>query len=118
MNIELEESDRQVIILALAKLSLTRPGWHPACIGPLVDRLGGRHNYEQYRLHGPDQQPKGQKFLFRWHADGEDHEYRIYAADFARACLQMGRIHAAKFMARGGVPADFRMDIEALEPQL
>lgn len=54
MTMELEESDRQVILIALAKLSLSRPGWHEHCIGPMVDRLRGRENYERYRAHGPD----------------------------------------------------------------
>lgn len=54
MTIELEEGDRQAILLALAKLSLSRPGWHPACLSRIADQLRGREMYEQFRSHGPD----------------------------------------------------------------
>lgn len=57
MKIDLSESELGIVILALAKLSLSRPGWHPACIEPFVERIGGANGvamYEQFRSHGPD----------------------------------------------------------------
>lgn len=54
MTIELEEGDRQAILLALAKLSLSRPGWHPAYLSRIAEQLGGRAMYEQFRSYGPD----------------------------------------------------------------
>lgn len=54
MTLELEEMDRQAILLALAKLSLTRPGWHPACLSRIAELLGGRVLYEEFRSQGPD----------------------------------------------------------------
>jgi hypothetical protein len=57
MTFEIEEMDRQAILLALAKLSLTRPGWHPACLSRIADKLGGRAMYEEFRSHGCDRVP-------------------------------------------------------------
>lgn len=54
MQIELDESQRQVLLLAIAKLSLSRPGWHPACLTPIAVKLDGMEMYEAFRAHGPD----------------------------------------------------------------
>jgi len=113
MTIELSEERRQLIILALAKLSLSRPGWHPACIGPFVDELGGRQMYEQFRLHGPDPLPQGKRFKFCFRADGKDHEEIIEAENFALACMKLGTLHGKLFGA--GIPKDFRLDISSAE---
>jgi hypothetical protein len=51
---EIEEGDRQCLLLALAKLSLTRPGWHPACTSRIAEVLGGRTMYEEFRSYGHD----------------------------------------------------------------
>lgn len=59
MKVELEEGDRQAIILALAKLSLSRPGWHAACLSRIAEQLSGLQMYEQFRAHGPEQAPDG-----------------------------------------------------------
>jgi hypothetical protein len=54
---KIEEGDRQCLLLALAKLSLTRPGWHPACTSRIADILHGREMYESFRGHGHDPHP-------------------------------------------------------------
>jgi hypothetical protein len=54
MNFDIEEGDRQAIILALAKLSFTRPGWHPGCLSRIAKQLGGLEMYEAFRDHGAD----------------------------------------------------------------
>jgi ribosomal protein L37E len=51
---EIEEGDRQCIVLALAKLSLSRPGWHPACLSRIAKMLGGGEMYDKFRSFGPD----------------------------------------------------------------
>lgn len=51
---EIKEADRQAIVLALAKLSLTRPGWVDM-LRELADgtfRAGGM--FEEFVSHGPD----------------------------------------------------------------
>ncbi len=48
-----DESDRQAMLLAIAMLSVERPGWH-YMLGRIADRLHGRDIYEKFRgLHGP-----------------------------------------------------------------
>lgn len=58
VTITFNDSDRQMVLLALAKLSLARPGWDEAlnCIAARLDNVkGGRaENYDTYRAHGPD----------------------------------------------------------------
>ena len=43
------ESERQVIVLALARLGLERPGWEPACIVPLVRKISDQEMYESFK---------------------------------------------------------------------
>jgi hypothetical protein len=57
MTVKLDKSEQDLIILALAKLSLSRPGWHPACITPLAEKLQGKLLYDEFRAHGPDPAP-------------------------------------------------------------
>jgi hypothetical protein len=56
-NYEIEEGDRQLILLALAKLSLSRPGWHPACTSRVAKIFRGLEMYEEFRAHGHDPHP-------------------------------------------------------------
>jgi hypothetical protein len=53
MNVEITEEQRQAILLALAKLSLTRSGWHSHCLTPIAELLHGKEMYETFRSHGP-----------------------------------------------------------------
>lgn len=50
----LESEEMDLIVLALAKLSLSRPGWHPACLLPLAQKFNRLSMYEEFRKHGPD----------------------------------------------------------------
>jgi hypothetical protein len=53
-QLELDESERHMLILALSKLSLTRPGWL-GCLMPFVEKLQGTEMFEEFRRMGPDQ---------------------------------------------------------------
>ncbi len=44
-----DEGDRQMILLALAELSLRRPGWEPAAIRPVAQKLGGEQMFDEFR---------------------------------------------------------------------
>jgi hypothetical protein len=123
---EIEEGDRQAIILALAKLSHTRPGWHPACLSRIAAQLGGREMYEEFRSLGPDPDvPMGEElpYTFKWTANGQRHEMTIKAQTYAAACYKLKAqtyaaafyklaMHQAKvFFPEGKVPADFEIDL-------
>jgi len=113
---EIEEGDRQAIILALAKLSHTRPGWHPACLSRIAGQLGGAGMYEEFRSHGPDPiAPMGPDipYTFRWRANGQDHELKIEAQTYASACYKLAHHHAAVFGLKEGKkpPEDFAIDL-------
>lgn len=49
MTVEISEEQRQVILLAIARLSVERPGWHPACLKPIAEILRGLEMYEEFR---------------------------------------------------------------------
>ena len=61
MVVEIDESQRQLIMLALARLSLDRPGWHFA-LGEVAKQFpGGPELYDEFRyitdpdeIEGPD----------------------------------------------------------------
>lgn len=48
MNVTIEEEDRQMILLALAELSLRRPGWLDA-LGRVADTFQGREMFDGFR---------------------------------------------------------------------
>lgn len=48
LNVTIEEEDRQSILLALAELSLRRPGWLDH-LGRVADRFGGREMFDGFR---------------------------------------------------------------------
>jgi hypothetical protein len=50
--VTLSEEQRQMVLLALAKLALERPGWDYA-LGEVVDLLSGRDMYEQFKREVP-----------------------------------------------------------------
>ena len=54
---ELEEEERQAIVLALAQLSLARPGWTEGCLRPLADKLGASRMFEECRGFGREKVP-------------------------------------------------------------
>jgi hypothetical protein len=43
-----EEGDRQLVLLAIAELSLSRPGWDYA-LGLIADQLQGREMYDEFK---------------------------------------------------------------------
>jgi hypothetical protein len=48
--IEISEEERQMMLLAIAKLSIERPGWYWT-LGQLAEKLGdrGRTEFEEFR---------------------------------------------------------------------
>jgi len=52
----LDEAQRQMVLLSLAKISITRPGWAYA-IGQIVDKLAGGDLYQAFQAMGPDPLP-------------------------------------------------------------
>jgi len=54
MNTDLlDESDRQAVLLALAELSLTRPGWYNY-LATVAGKLRGREMFENFRKTSAD----------------------------------------------------------------
>jgi Lar family restriction alleviation protein len=47
-SVTVQDDERQMILLALAELSLSRPGWHWT-LGNLADRFSGREMFEGFR---------------------------------------------------------------------
>lgn len=57
-TIEIDESQRQLILLALAELSRSRPGWHYV-LGVVAGQFpGGVEMYEKFREINADLNPK------------------------------------------------------------
>jgi hypothetical protein len=52
--IRIEEEQRQLILLALAQLSLERPGWTEALIDTAVRFPGGMEMFESFRAANDD----------------------------------------------------------------
>ena len=48
LAVALEEADRQAVLLALAILALTRPGWQHY-LGTIADELQGRDLFDTFR---------------------------------------------------------------------
>jgi hypothetical protein len=48
MTVEIDEADRQMILLALAKLTIERPGFLYSC-SELAARFSGRDVFESFR---------------------------------------------------------------------
>lgn len=57
-KVEIDESERQMIILALAVLSLQRPGWNQ-CLQDLATKFGDNDEYNRFKTYNEDQ--SGQK---------------------------------------------------------
>ncbi len=53
MKLTIEEEDRQMILLALAELSLRRPGWLDA-LGRVADKFHGREMFDGFRKTSAD----------------------------------------------------------------
>jgi hypothetical protein len=54
MTIELEEGQRQLLLMALVVLAEERPGWLPAAIMPIVGKLRGEEMFvELKKFRGP-----------------------------------------------------------------
>lgn len=52
---EIEEEDRQAIVLALAKLSITRPGWRDACLRRIAeDVFRAGDMFDEFESQGAD----------------------------------------------------------------
>ena len=48
MQYELDESDRQAIVLAIARLSVERPGWNDY-LGTIAEKLNGSELFATFR---------------------------------------------------------------------
>jgi hypothetical protein len=53
INMTLEESDRQVILLAIAELDLSRPGWNHY-LGEVADKFEGREMFDGFKVTSGD----------------------------------------------------------------
>lgn len=53
MTIEVSEGERQVIVLALADLALSRPGWNPM-LSELAARFAGVAMFEHFKRSNSD----------------------------------------------------------------
>jgi hypothetical protein len=48
MTIEIEEEDRQTILLALAEVALSRPGWNDV-LGEIAAKFGGLDMFAEFK---------------------------------------------------------------------
>lgn len=51
--VNLNQAQRQLVLLSLAKLSLARPGFDHA-LGEVARKLLGTQTFEEFKSHGPD----------------------------------------------------------------
>ena len=50
---EIEEADRQALVLAIAKLTISRPGWN-AMLRRIAESLSGAAMFDEFVSHGPE----------------------------------------------------------------
>jgi hypothetical protein len=48
MQFDLEEDQRQMVVLAIAELALSRPGWDEA-LGEIAEQFGAREMFEDFK---------------------------------------------------------------------
>lgn len=48
ITVTIEEGDRQAILLAIAELALSRPGWD-YMLAKIADSLDGRHMFDEFK---------------------------------------------------------------------
>jgi hypothetical protein len=99
MNFEIEEEQRQMIVLAIAELALSRPGWDWT-LGELAELFEAREMFEQFkrtnadRVHVsretldsiPTQTAHGDEDLTPWLFGIT----RLNAGDFLKSCSSAG----------------------------
>lgn len=56
MTVEIEEEQRQAIILAIARLAIERPGWN-FMLGEIADTLKGRPMFENFKALKREEEP-------------------------------------------------------------
>lgn len=49
ITVTIEEGQRQMILLAIARLAIERPGWNECALGPIAELLKGRELYEHFK---------------------------------------------------------------------
>ncbi len=49
VTMQIDEGERQMILLAISELALSRPGWNWA-LGELADKLYGRDMFEEFKV--------------------------------------------------------------------
>lgn len=67
---EIEEADRQAIVLALAKLTFTRPGWR-WYLRTIAESLSAAEMFDESVEHGPDVKLDVERVVRRLDAEGE-----------------------------------------------
>ncbi len=58
MTFDIDESDRQMLLLSLGLCVLLRPGFDYAC-GEIAEKLGGRAMFEDFKRFNPNVKPQG-----------------------------------------------------------
>lgn len=67
---EIEESDRQALALALAKLTFTRPGWR-TYLRMIAESLSGVEMFDEFVEQGPDVKLDIERVVQRLDPEGE-----------------------------------------------
>lgn len=49
IQFEVTEAERQLLLLALAKLSIERPGWDESAISPVAKKLKGEEMFKLFK---------------------------------------------------------------------
>lgn len=115
MNVELEEEDRQFLLLGLALTARLRPGFDYAA-GEIAKKLGGEQMFTDFKKYNANVEPQCHdvhRWRFTWTANGASREIVIEAKSRPEAILRLGAYHAELFKA--GIPTDFALDLSKAE---
>lgn len=118
MNFELEESDRQMLLLSLALCARLRPGWDYAA-GEIAKKLGGEQMFTDFKKYNDNVEPQRsrldppQRWRFPWVANGVTNHVTIEAHSKEMAVLRLGAYHGELFKA--GIPSEFELDLSKAE---
>lgn len=67
---EIEDADRQALVLALAKLTFTRPGWREY-MRTIAERLSSTAMFDEFVEQGPDVKLDVERVVQRLDSEGE-----------------------------------------------
>src|SRR5260370_3799428 len=88
-----EEEERQLMLLALAELTLSRPGFDDA-LGRISDNLQGRETFVEFKRLNADRPKEARK------------QVMLEAANFVEGCCVHGKVNANALRAFAALTAE------------